>query len=351
MMKFLHRTPRVNRTRSRSFWSASWRRLRRDRAGMTGLVVIVLLILVAYFAPLIANEKPIVMQWQGKTYYPALADMAPFRWFVDYRELRTFDFQRHRSDATVGIVLPFNEFGPRENRLDERLSPPTFRHPMGTDPNGRDVFSRVVHGTAVALKIGIVAMGIALIIGLFMGALAGYYGGWIDIVISRAIEVVICFPFLFLVLAVIAFLPPSTYNVMVIIGLTRWTSIARYTRAEFIRVKEEEFTDAARALGVGDIRIIVRHILPNALAPVLVAVSFGVASAILIEAALSFLGLGAQPPTPTWGEILRWGRDNIEIAWWLAVFPGLAIFVTVTAYNLLGEGLRDATDPRAPTQL
>jgi peptide/nickel transport system permease protein len=204
----------------------------------------------------------------------------------------------------------------------------------------------MLHGAGVSLKVGLVAVSIALLIGVVVGALAGFYVGVIDVVLSRIIEVVICFPFLFLILAVIVFLPPSIYNIMIVIGITRWTSIARYTRGEFMKVREQEFTEAARALGVSDKRIIFRHILPNSLAPVLVAATFGVANAILIEAALSFLGLGIQPPTPSWGEILSVGRQHIEIAWWLATFPGLAIFLTVTAYNLLGEGLRDATDPK-----
>jgi len=164
--------------------------------------------------------------------------------------------------------------------------------------------------------------------------------------LSRLIEIVMCFPFLFLILAVIAFLPPSIYNIMIVIGITRWTDIARYTRAEFVRLKAHEFTEAARALGAGDRTIIFRHILPNSLAPVLVTATFGIASAILIENSLTFLGLGVQPPTPSWGGILASAREQ-DFAWWLTIFPGFAIFFTVTAYNLLGEGLRDASDPRA----
>jgi peptide/nickel transport system permease protein len=189
-------------------------------------------------------------------------------------------------------------------------------------------------------------MSIALVIGLLLGGLAGFYGGVVDILVSRLIEIVMCFPFFFLILAVIAFLPPSIFSIMVVIGITRWTGIARYTRGEFLRVKQQDYASAARALGASDRNIILRHILPNSLAPILVSASFGVASAILVEAALSFLGLGAQPPTPSWGGILANAREFLDVAWWLALFPGLAIFVTVTAYNIFGEGLRDAIDPK-----
>jgi peptide/nickel transport system permease protein len=219
---------------------------------------------------------------------------------------------------------------------------------MGTDNLGRDIASRMIHGAGISLKVGFVAVGIALLIGVLVGALAGYYGGAVDILISRLIEVVMCFPFFFLILSVIAFLPPSIFNIMIVIGITRWTGIARYARGEFLRLKNQEFTEAARALGVTDRKIIFRHILPNSLAPVLVSATFGIANAILIEAALSFLGLGIQPPTASWGGILSLAKQFIEVAWWLATFPGLAIFITVTAYNILGEGLRDATDPQRP---
>jgi peptide/nickel transport system permease protein len=229
--------------------------------------------------------------------------------------------------------------------LDERLEAPSRRHWLGTGELGRDVLARVLHGAGISLKVGLVATGISLVIGLLLGALAGYYGGLVDILLSRLIEIVTCFPFTFLLLAVIAFLPPSIYYVMIVIGITRWTDIARYTRAEFLRLKAREFSEAAKALGASDSKIIVRHILPNSLAPVLVTATFAVANAILIEAALSFLGLGTQPPTPSWGGILASAREQ-DFAWWLTTFPGVAIFVTVTAYNLLGEGLRDASDPR-----
>jgi peptide/nickel transport system permease protein len=335
-------TPEQRQGLARDFWV----RLRRNRYGMTGLCVIVLMFLFSYLAPLIANSKPIVMQLNGRTYFPALSDMVPFSFFLHYPELRTYDFAASRGDRSISRLPALVPFSPNESSLGEKLQPPSRRHWMGTDTLGRDVFSRVLHGARVSLKVGLVATGIALVIGLLLGATAGFYGGTIDILVSRFIEIVMCFPFFFLILAVIAFLPPSIFSIMVVIGITRWTGIARYARGEFMRIREQDFASAARALGATDRKIIFRHILPNSLAPILVSASFGVAGAILIEAALSFLGLGVQPPTPSWGGILSDAREFIGVAWWLALFPGLAIFVTVTAYNILGEGLRDAADPR-----
>ena len=224
--------------------------------------------------------------------------------------------------------------------------PPSPAHLLGTDTLGRDVLSRIIFGSRVSLKVGFVAVGLATLIGLLVGALAGYYGGWVDQALMRLVDLMLCFPAFFLILAVIAVLEPSIWNIMVVIGLTGWMGVARLVRAEFLSLREREFVTAARALGAGDARLILRHMLPNALAPVMVSATLGVAGAILTESALSFLGLGVQPPTPSWGNILTAGKDNIEIAWWLSVFPGLAILVTVMSYNLLGEGIREAIDPR-----
>ncbi len=322
-----------------------WRRLRRNTPAMGALVFIVAMFVVSWLAPVIANNRPLVMRYEGKLMFPAIAQLTPVRFVVHYRELDSVDFEALRYDRTAGAIMPLVPYSPLASSLDERLEPPSPRHLLGTDELGRDVLARMIHGAGISLKVGFVSIAIAMVLGVSVGALAGYYGGWMDVVLSRVIEVVICFPLLFLILAVIAFLPPSIYTIMVVIGLTRWTDIARYTRGEFIRLREREFTEAARALGVSDRRIILRHLLPNSLAPVLVTATFGVASAILIEAALSFLGLGVQPPTPSWGGILASFRQQ-NFAWWLTLFPGLAIFATVTSYNLLGEGLRDASDPR-----
>ena len=226
------------------------------------------------------------------------------------------------------------------------LRPPSAAHPLGTDDLGRDVLARVVHGARVSLKVGFVAVGIATALGLLVGLLSGFYGGWVDAVLMRFVDMMLCFPTFFLILSVIAFLEPSIWNIMAVIGLTGWMGVARLVRAETLSLKERDFVAAARAQGAGDARIIFRHVLPNTLAPILVAATLGVAGAILTESALSFLGIGVQPPTPSWGNILTAGKDNIEYAWWLSLFPGLAILFTVLGYNLLGEGIRDAADPR-----
>jgi len=228
----------------------------------------------------------------------------------------------------------------------EILTPPSKIHLMGTDELGRDVLTRIIWGSRVSLLVGFVAVGIATIIGIPLGALAGYYGRSADGLIMRFVDVMLCFPTFFLILAVIAFWEPSIWKIMLVIGLTSWMGVARLVRAEFLSLKERDFIQAARALGGKDVRTIFRHILPNSLAPVLVNATLGIAGAILIESALSFLGIGIQPPDPSWGNMLTAGKDNIEIAWWLSFFPGFAIFITVMGYNMLGEGIRDAIDPR-----
>ncbi len=237
-------------------------------------------------------------------------------------------------------------FDPGAIDLQAVLAPPSSAHLLGTDQLGRDVLSRMIWGARISLKVGFAATGLAIFIGTMLGAIAGYYGGWRDAIIMRFVDIMLCFPTLFLILAVIAFLEPSIWNIMIVIGLTGWMGITRLVRADFTSLRERDFVLAARGIGAGDLRIIVIHILPNALASVLVAATLGIAGAILTESALSFLGIGVQPPTPSWGNILTAGKDNIDIAWWLSLYPGLAILLTVLGYNLLGEGLRDSLDPR-----
>jgi peptide/nickel transport system permease protein len=269
-----------------------WRRFKRNRLGIAGLIVVVILFFIAIAAP---------------------------------------------------VISPYN---PNEIDRTHILEPPGAGHPLGTDDLGRDLLSRMIYGSRISLSVGFVAVGIATIVGIFFGAIAGYYGGWIDRIIMRFVDIMLSIPTFFLILAVIAFVGPSIWNIMIVIGLTSWMGVARLVRAEFLSLKEREFVLAERALGAGNMRIIFSHILPNSMAPVFVSAVLGVAAAILVESALSFLGIGVQPPTPSWGNILTLGKDNIEIAWWLSVFPGLAILITVLAYNLVGEGLRDALDPR-----
>ena len=248
---------------------------------------------------------------------------------------------------TVSLFAPWlAPYDPSAIDLKNVLAPPSGGHPFGTDPLGRDVLSRMIWGAGISLKVGFVATGIAILIGTLLGAAAGYYGRWVDAVIMRFVDIMLCFPAFFLILAVIALLEPSIWNIMIVIGLTGWMGVTRLVRADFISLRERDFIQAARVIGASDFRIIFLHILPNAMASVLVTATLGVAGAILTESALSFLGIGVQPPTPSWGNILTAGKDNIDIAWWLSFYPGLAILITVLGYNLLGEGIRDALDPR-----
>ncbi len=247
----------------------------------------------------------------------------------------------------ISLAAPWlAPYDPNHIDLQAVLLPPCAEHWWGTDPLGRDVLSRIIFGSQVSLKVGFVSVGLATLIGLLVGSLAGFYGGWVDYLLMRLVDLMLCFPSFFLILAVIAVLEPSIWNIMVVIGFTSWMGVARLVRAEFLSLREREFVVAARALGASDLRLIFVHLLPNALAPVMVSATLGVAGAILTESALSFLGLGVQPPTPSWGNILTAGKDNIEIAWWLSFFPGLAILLTVMSYNFLGEGIREAVDPR-----
>jgi peptide/nickel transport system permease protein len=247
----------------------------------------------------------------------------------------------------VSLLAPWiAPYDPSTIDLKHVLAPPSFGHPLGTDQLGRDVLSRMIWGARISLKVGFVATGIAMLIGTILGAASGYYGRWVDAIIMRFVDIMLCFPTFFLILAVIAILEPSIWNIMIVIGLTGWMGITRLVRADFISLKERDFVSAARVIGASDFRIIFVHILPNAMASVLVAITLGIAGAILTESALSFLGIGVQPPIPSWGNILTAGKDNIDIAWWLSLYPGLAILITVLGYNLLGEGIRDSLDPR-----
>ncbi len=243
----------------------------------------------------------------------------------------------------VAALSPLLSRRASEIRLGERLTPPSAAHPFGTDDLGRDLFARVIVATPISLGIGLVAAAVSLAVGFTVGGSAGYFGGFTDLLLSRLMEVVLCFPVLFLLLALAAFLPPSPAAVILAIGLTSWPGDARYARAEVLKVKDLDYTRAARAAGASTPRILLRHLLPNVLPPLLVSAAFGVAWAILAEAALSFLGVGLPASTPSWGGILAVARDYIEEAWWMALFPGLALFLTVAAYNLLAEGLRAAS--------
>ncbi len=230
--------------------------------------------------------------------------------------------------------------------LDAIFAPPSLTHFFGTDSYGRDVFTRMLYGARVSLWVGFVSVGISISIGLSIGLVAGYFRGIIDEICMRLVDIMLCFPSFFLILTVVAFLEPSVFNIMIIIGLTSWMGVARLVRAETLSLREREFISAARLAGASTTRILYRHILPNAMGPVLVTATLGIAGAILVESSLSFLGIGVQPPDPSWGNILLEGKQALEIAWWLSVFPGLAILFTVLGYYLVGEYLREILDPR-----
>jgi peptide/nickel transport system permease protein len=242
------------------------------------------------------------------------------------------------------LIAPFD---PDDINVKAILIEPSWQHWMGTDGLGRDVLSRMLYGGRISLLVGLVAVGISTAIGIILGAIAGYYRGWVDTVIMRLVDVMLSIPSFFLILAVIAFLTPSIINVMIVIGLTSWMGVTRLVRAEFLSLTEREFVQSARALGAKDARLIFTHLLPNSLTPIIVSSVLGIAGAVLLESGLSFLGLGVQAPQASWGNILTDGKDYIQFAWWLSLFPGLAILITVLGYNLLGEGLRDALDPRS----
>jgi peptide/nickel transport system permease protein len=277
-----------------SQWAIAARHFRKNRLAMAGLIVMLLLYVVALLAPLIAPFDP---------------------------------------TAQGDIVLT-------------RYRPPSLENPMGTDKFGRDILSRVLYGARISLTIGFIAVGLSVTLGTTVGALAGYFGKWVDAVLMRFTDMMLSFPRLILLIVIIALFEPSIWLVVIVLGLTGWMSVARIVRGEVLSLREREFVQAARVLGMNDVRIISRHIIPNILAPVIVYTTLGIGNTILVEAALSFLGLGVQPPTPSWGNMISDGRDSLITAWWIATFPGLAIVATVTAFNLLGDGLRDAMDPR-----
>jgi peptide/nickel transport system permease protein len=361
------------------------RRFRADAFARYGLRVVIVLFILAALAPFLANSHALVRVAEGQTSFPIFRSMEPIEWrFLIYVPLAgVIYFLRGRALRQIWITAililvaiaavetalafshPFNDptndrdrpasfkllppipYSPIETTRDQ-FAAPSGKHLCGTDSTGRDIAARMLHGARTSLSIGFVSQSIALFIGITLGGLAGYYRGWTDIVICRFIEIMDCFPPLLLILVAIGIFESQNnmFYIMAVIGLTGWTGVARLVRGEFLRLGGQPFTLAAQAVGASDLRVIVRHLLPNALGPILVAGTFGVASAILIESSLSFLGFGMQAPTPSWGDILNESRRYIDFAWWLAFFPGLAILITIMSYNFVGEGLRDAVDPR-----
>ncbi len=342
--------------RKSSYFALVARQFRHNKMAMAGFWTVIVLVFIAVFANFIANDRPLLIKYDGKVYSPVVlgffVDLGLANWPTDFRNkkfklLVEMDERKPESERKIDwILFPIIPYSPNDYDLDYVITPPSAEHWLGTDDTGRDLLSRMIYGTRISLSIGLVAVSIYITIGIFFGALAGYFGGWIDILVSRLIELMMVFPMFFLIITIVAYLPQSIYNIMVIIGLVGWARVARLVRGEFLRVRNSDYVSAARALGFRTPRIISRHVLPNAMAPVFVSATFGVAAAIIIESGLSFLGFGVPPNVASWGSILAKARELLPSGWWITTFPGLAIFITVTVLNLVGEGLRDAMDPR-----
>ncbi len=385
-------------------WGVSYgqmvlREFTKSRLNVMCLVFIVFLFAVAVLAPFLANDKPFVIRIDGQWHFPIFRDLQPNDYCVFLAaavgvfQLALIRRNRRRIDPSIrgavlwrqicissfivvaGLVLIFVlvprrldatdykamvvsgkasgavfapvPYGYARTDLKVRQQPPGPEHWLGTDDVGSDVLCRLIHGSRISLSVGFVAVGISSVIGIAVGAILGYFGGKVDFIGMRFVEIMMAIPAFFLIITIVAFFPRSLLNIMIIIGITSWTGDARFIRAEFFKLRKQDFVQAAVSLGLPLRSILFRHMLPNGIAPVLVNATFGIAGAIFIEAALSFLGFGVAPPTPSWGQMLSLGVSTTgRFLWWLSLFPGLAIFFTVLSYNLVGEGLRDAIDPR-----
>jgi peptide/nickel transport system permease protein len=330
--------PKDTRPKYESFFTVFLQRFKKNRTGQISFYFVIFMIVLAVAAPFIANDAPVMLVSGGKVNFPGLFNPSEYL-STDWRNPSfTVDF----------AIWPIVRYSPVKSDLTKRVAPPSWDHPFGTDDQGMDVFARIVWGTRISISIGVISAGLTFLIGSLIGAAAGYFGGAVDVFFSRIIEIMMCFPTFFLILSVLAFMPPSYYNIIIVIGLTGWTSIARLVRGEVLKVKTLDYIRAAKVNGVKPFKIIARHILPNSITPALISATFNVAGAILVESTLSFLGFGVQPPTPSWGAIIRVAYSYIQFdqGWWLSLYPALAIFLTVTAYNLLGQAIRDSADPR-----
>ena len=288
----------VHYEKGTSLLKDGWKRLRRNKLALFGLFLVCLLVFCAIFAD----------------------------WITKY-------------DPTEQLIW--------KEGMKAQLSPPSLHHPFGTDLYGRDILSNVIYGARISLTIAIVSTVISLLIGIFLGACAGYFGGWVDAIISWLINVIYSFPFLLFIIAIVAYLPPSLWLTFLAIGCVSWMQFARLIRGQFLSLREKEYVEAARALGASDFAIMFKHLLPNSLAPIIVDATLGMGGIIMLEASLTYLGFGTQPPTPSWGLLISTGETYISSGqWWWAMFPGIAICLTILGFNLLGDGLRDALDPR-----
>ena len=382
-----------------SYGEMVWRQFAKSRLNFACLIFIIFLFLIAILAPFLANDKPFVIRIEGQLHFPLFRNLGASDYsiflaavvagvqlllirhnhrridpsirgavlwrqigissliifiavllifvFVPYRlDAKDYKAMLASGNATDAIFAPV-PYGYGRTDLKSREQPPSREHWLGTDDVGSDVLCRLIYGSRISLSVGFVVVGISSVIGILIGAILGYFGGKVDFIGMRLVEIMMAIPTFFLIITIVAFFPRSLFNIMIIIGITGWTSNARFVRVEFFKLRNQDFVQAALSLGLPLRSILFRHMLPNGIAPVLVNATFGVAGAIFIEAALSFLGFGVAPPTPSWGQMLSSGVSATgQFLWWLSLFPGLAIFFTTMAYNLAGEGLRDATDPR-----
>ncbi|MCX7632075.1 MAG: ABC transporter permease [Turneriella sp.] len=313
-------------------------------------VFLALFVFTGVFAPFIASPKPLWI-YDKKDYEKKTGRTLPrsplfYTLLVTDIHAESINYRQLAANGEIGAIFTLIPYSPYETELENYLKPPQllgarFVHYLGTDENGRDVAARLVHGTRNSLLVSLVAVGISLAIGIAIGAFAGYFGGWVDILISRFIEIVICFPKLILILAVMSLRKPSLWNLMLVIGLTSWTGIARLVRGEVLRVKNFDYVQSARVMGASNLRLVFIHILPAAVGPLSVTAAFDIAEAVLTESALSFLGIGIPIPEPSWGDVLKTAQDFPDIAWWMTLFPGLLIFLTVFTFNNLGDRLRE----------
>jgi len=394
----------AEKTAQQKSWGVSYgemvrREFAKNKLNVVSLVLIIILFALAVFAPFLANDKPFMIRLDGKLIFPLFASLKAsdysillaaaigiwqlilirrnrrniepsIRGHVLSRQLLInasilvagsvllYVFVPRRLDATGyrelissgrasdAIFAPI-PYGYARTELEVREQPPGKEHWLGTDDVGSDVLCRLIYGSRISLSVGFVAVGISSLVGIAIGSVLGYFGGKVDFIGMRFVEIMMAIPVFFLIITIVAYWERSLFNIMIIIGLTTWTGNARFIRAEFFKLRNQDFVQAAVSLGLPLRSILFRHMLPNGVAPVLVNATFGIAGAIFIEAALSFLGFGVAPPTPSWGQMLSLGVSTTgRFLWWLTLFPGVAIFLTVLAYNLVGEGLRDAIDPR-----
>ena len=322
-----------------------WKIFKRSKTAMFSLIILTLLILSTFLSPLIANNRPMILKYQGTTYFPLFKEYnaetfgVTDSFDIDYRQLKLGE-----GDYAYWPLIQWNPY--ESNSIVESYpSPPTKTNILGTDDRGRDVFARLLYGFKYSITYAVAVWFISLVIGTILGGVMGYFGGRVDFVGQRMVEVLSTVPQFFLLIILISIFSPSLWMLIVISCVFAWISISYYVRGEFLKNRNREYVEAARSLGASDLKIIFKHILPNSLTPIITFAPFTIAAEIVGLAALDYLGFGLQVPTPSWGELLAQAQKNYTIAWWLAFYPSLALFVVLTLLNLIGQGVRDAMDP------